>query len=153
MTLVLVGELGLSSCYVVRVRLGKGVERSARVMTEVFLHLPCVRCTYGNRKVTVIGNKQGKGTYTAVHGRMCELHRTEDQLCLRDAKSLHSHIRNKVVIKRCQRKSEREIRTGEKNSASLKIILSVRAFNHDRNIVLDSLKHICITARAYKMAI
>jgi hypothetical protein len=103
--------------------------------------------------VTVIGNKRGKGTHTAVHGLMCELHQAKDQLCLRDAKSLHSHIRNKVVIKRCWRKSEREIRTGEKDSAGLKIILSVHAFNYDRDIVLDSLKHIRITACAYKMAI
>ena len=57
----------------------------------------------GACKVTRIVNRRGKGAYNAVRDRMCELRRAEGQLCLRDAKSLHSHIRNKVVIKSCRR--------------------------------------------------
>ena len=41
-----------------------------------------------------------------------------------------------------RKKSEkRKIRTRKKDSASLKIILSVRAFDHDRDIVLGPLKY------------
>ena len=40
-----------------------------------------------------------------------------------------------------RKSGKRKIRTREKDSASLKIILSVGAFDHDRDIVLDPLKH------------
>ena len=46
-------------------------------------------------------------------------------------------------------KSEkRKIRTREKDSTSLKIILSIRAFYHDRDIVLDPLKKDTLTSHA-----
>src|SRR6267154_4846784 len=46
---------------------------------------------------------EGKGTCIAVRGRTCELRRAEGRHCARDAKCLHSNIRNRVAIKSCRR--------------------------------------------------
>lgn len=62
----------------------------------------------------------------------------EGQLCLRDARSLCSHVRNnEEVIEGGQREgTARKGRTREKDGASLEIILTIRAFDHDREVVL-----------------
>src|SRR6266851_5255435 len=87
-----------------------------------------------------------KDAYSAVHGQMCELRRAEGQLCLRDAMSLRSDVRNNEEVIEGNRKDGENGRkkgkrqTGDKDGAGLEIILSVRAFDHDREVVLGAEK-------------
>jgi hypothetical protein len=50
-----------------------------------------------------------------------------------------------------EKPNKSKIRTREKDSASLKIILSVRAFDHDRDIVLDPLNIIHVNAKSTRI--
>ena len=93
-----------------------------------------------------VGGRGKEDAYSAVHGQMCELRRAEGQLCLRDATSLRSYVRNNKEVIEGNRKDGENGRkkgkrqTGDKDGAGLEIILSVRAFDHDREVVLGAEK-------------